>query len=65
MLRLAHRPTQPRPSRFEPDPPLTAAERRRVALAALQIQERRYQLRLVQIQQERRALLAGQRAGAQ
>jgi hypothetical protein len=37
---------------------LTAAERRHVALASLAIQEQRYKQRLVEIQFERRALLA-------
>jgi hypothetical protein len=37
---------------------LTASERRRVALAALAIVERRCQIRLAQIAAERRALLA-------
>jgi hypothetical protein len=44
-------------SHLKHDPPLTAAERRRIALASLAIMERRFQLRIVQIQQERRALL--------
>jgi hypothetical protein len=46
-------------SRLEHEPPLTAAERRNVALAALQIQEKRHRLQLAQIAIERRALLAG------
>ncbi len=58
---LARRSAQLRPPRSEPEPPLTAAERRRVVLAALQIQEQRHRLRLVQIAAERRSLLADQR----
>jgi hypothetical protein len=44
-------------SHLDHEPPLTAAERRNVALAALQIQEQRHRLRLAQIAAERRALL--------
>jgi hypothetical protein len=47
-------------SHLKHDPPLTTAERRRVALASLAIMERRHQLRIAQIQAERRTLLAGQ-----
>ncbi len=43
-------------SPLEREPPLTAAERRRVALAALQIQEQRHRLQLARIAAERRAL---------
>jgi hypothetical protein len=45
-------------SPLEREPPLSAAERRRVALAALQIQEQRHRLQLARIAAERRALLA-------
>jgi hypothetical protein len=41
------------------DAALTREERRRVALASLEIMERRHRLRLAQIAAERRALLAG------
>lgn len=58
-LSFAPRPAQIDPSHLEHEPSLTAAERRNVALAALQIQEKRHRLRLAQIAVERRALLAG------
>jgi hypothetical protein len=58
-LPLARRLAQIDQSHFEHEPSLTAAERRNVALAALQIQEKRHRLRLAQIAIERRALLAG------
>jgi hypothetical protein len=45
---------------FETELLLTAAERRHVALAALQIQEQRHRLKLAQIAVERRALLAAE-----
>ena len=57
-LQHARRPAQREPQGFENEP-LTSAERRRVALASLAIMERRHQLKLIQIQAERRALLAG------
>jgi hypothetical protein len=47
-------------SRDQADPPLTAAERRHIALASLKIIEQRLLRRLAQVQFERRALLAGQ-----
>jgi hypothetical protein len=40
------------------DPPLTAGERLRVALAGLVLIEREHELRLVQLRAERRMLLA-------
>jgi hypothetical protein len=55
-VQYAPRLAQTNQSRFEDEAPLTAAERRNVALAALQIQEQRYRLRLAQIAAERRAL---------
>jgi len=59
-LAPARRTAPPRSTQFETELPLTAAERRRVALAALQIQEQRYRIRLAQIAAERRALLASE-----
>jgi hypothetical protein len=41
------------------DKPLTSAERRRVTLAQLQIQEERFRMKIIQIQAYRRELLAG------
>ena len=40
------------------EPPLTREERRRVALASLAIQEQRFRRKIVEIEHERRALLA-------
>jgi hypothetical protein len=57
-LQHARRLAQREPQGFE-NQPLTAAERRHIALAALQIQEQRYRLKLAQIEHERRGLLAG------
>jgi hypothetical protein len=42
------------------EPPLSAVERRNIALASLAIMERRYRLRLAEIALERRSILAGQ-----
>jgi hypothetical protein len=50
-------------SPVESDSGLTSIERRRVAIAALGILEREHELRLAQIRNERRTLLA-QLAGA-
>jgi hypothetical protein len=60
-LPFARRSAQLHPSQSERESPLTTAERRRVALAALQIQERRHRLQLARIALERRALLAARR----
>jgi hypothetical protein len=38
--------------------PLTREERRRIALASLEIMKRRHLLKIVQIEQEKRVLLA-------
>lgn len=57
-LSFARRSAQIDHSHFEHEPPLTAAERRNVALAALQILEKRHRLKLAQIAAEKRALLA-------
>jgi|HubBroStandDraft_1064217.scaffolds.fasta_scaffold133582_2 hypothetical protein len=56
---LTRSSAQLEPSRSEPEPTLTVAERRNVALAALQIEERRHRLQLARIAAERRALLSG------
>jgi len=41
------------------EPPLTSGERRRVQLAFLEIMQRKLELRLHQVKQERRVLLSG------
>ncbi len=53
-----------RPSDRDPDRALSSAERRNVALAALQIQEQRYRVRLAQIAAEKRAILAAASASS-
>ena len=45
-------------SHSDAEPPLTRYERARIALASLAIAERKFRLRLVQIEADRRAIVA-------
>jgi hypothetical protein len=59
-MRNIHCTAHSAPLSSQSNPPLTASERRNVALASLTVMERGHRLRIVQIQAERRALLASQ-----